>query len=292
MEKEKGVKKSVKKKWIIIGIILLALVILAFCALYSGLVIRRYEIKSDKMQKDAMVRIAVIADLHSHIYGEDQQPLIEMVKAQKPDLIALVGDIVDDHQPWRGTQLLLEGIKDIAPIYYVSGNHEYWSGEYESIKKMISGYGVTVLSNERRTITVRGAYLCLCGIDDPEVFEYTEDEELLAMEDKDELLKRFSDLDKDTVNILMAHRPENIESYRQYNFDLVLSGHTHGGQVRIPLLINGLFAPDQGYYPKYGGGLYAFDDMTMIISRGLAFLNEVPRVFNPPEVVLVEITGE
>ncbi len=283
--------KKCNKKWMVLTSIALVLAVLIIWGFYAGLVLRKYEITSSKIPADVSVRIAVIADLHSHIYGQDQQPLIDMIRDEKPDLIALVGDIVDDHDPRVGAKMFLQDVADIAPAYYVSGNHEYWSGKCGDIKNMIRGYGVIILENERRYINIDGTKICLCGIDDPEVFEYTDDKDLLGMEDMDDTLWRFFDLEDSTLNILLAHRPELAEDYAKYEFDLVLSGHAHGGQIRIPLVLNGLFAPGQGLFPKYAGGLYKFDDMTMIVSRGLSFNARIPRVFNPPEVVVVDIKG-
>ncbi len=261
-------------------------------AFYGGLTLRRYAVQSGKVGPGS-VRIVVIADLHSRLWGEDQQPLLNRIAAQQPDIIALAGDIADDAEPLIGAQRFLEGVSEIAPAYYVSGNHEWWSGAYDEIKTMIEGYGVTVISNEREYVTVNGVNLCLCGIDDPEVFEYTEDPELLSIRSEPELLRRrFSDLDSNTYNVLLAHRPELIETYLQYPFDLILSGHTHGGQVRILLILNGLFAPDQGYFPRYAGGRYDFGSRTLIVSRGVGAGNNLPRIFDPPEVVVVDITGE
>ncbi len=288
---EEAVRKK-RNRLIILSGIVIFLAALAIWAFYIGLTVRKYEIKSEKAPEGASVRIAVIADLHSHIYGEDQQPLLDMIRAQQPDIIALVGDIVDDHEPQAGAKLFLQDIAKIAPEYYVSGNHEYWSGECENIKRMISSYGITVLSNERKYVTVNGVRLCICGIDDPEVFRYSEDAEVLKYKDEEGLLSLFSDIGGDTFNILLAHRPELIDEYKEYDFDLVLSGHTHGGQVRIPLFSNGLFAPSQGWFPKYPGGRYDFGSQTMIVSRGLSFNARVPRIFNPPEVVVVDIIGE
>jgi uncharacterized protein len=284
--------KKIRKRLIILSGIVLVIAALAVWEFYSGLVVSAYEVTSSKVQEGASVRIAVIADLHSHIYGKDQQPLLDMIKDQQPDIIALVGDIVDDAEPQVGAKLFLQDITDIAPVYYVSGNHEYWSGECESIKQMVSRYGITVLSNERKNITVNGVKLCICGIDDPEVFDYTDDEELQGAQSIEDILSRFLDLDDSTVNILLAHRPEFIDTYLFYGFDLILSGHTHGGQIRIPLISNGLFAPCQGWFPKYPGGRYDFDSQTMIVSRGIGAGNSLPRIFNPPEVVIVDIKGE
>ena len=285
-------RRKRRARWIRRGVILAAVIALIVWALYAGLTVRHYEVQSSNVQGGASVRIVVVADLHSHMYGDGQQTLIDMISAQEPDLIALVGDIVDDDEPQDGACMFLEKVAGIAPTYYVSGNHEYWSGQCDNIKEMIAGYGITVLENERIDISVNGVRLCICGIDDPEVLEYTNDDAIMAMESPDELLERFDDLEEDTVNVLLAHRPERVDAYRQYDFDLVLSGHAHGGQVRIPLILNGLFAPDQGYFPEYAGGVYESGGQTMIVSRGLSLNARVPRVWNPPEVVVVDIVGQ
>lgn len=283
---------QIRKRWLRRIVTMVGLLALCFWAFYIGLTLRRYEVETDKLPQNQGVRIVAITDLHSHIYGKDQKPLIDMIAAQQPDIIALVGDIADDHEPDDGTRLLLAGIKSIAPMYYVSGNHEFWSDNYDDIKGMLEGYGVSVLDNESKEIIINGVRLCISGVDDPLMFDYTKDADYHAMGNQKQLfLQRFSQLNDDVFNILLAHRPELIDLYRQYGFDLVLSGHTHGGQVRVPLLINGLFAPDQGWFPKYAGGRYDFDDQTLIVSRGLAFNDFVPRVFNPPEVVVVDIKG-
>ena len=269
--------------WIRFAAVVLILT-LTVAALYHGLVVRGYTVSSDKLSKGSSVRIVVIADLHSHIWGDDQQPLFDMIKGQQPDIIALVGDIVDDREPMEGAQLFLERVTEIAPTYYVSGNHEYLSGNYDEIFDMIQSYGITMLSNERLDLTIHGVELCLCGVDDPELLSTAEECFLLR--------DNFSDLDDSTYNILLAHRPELIEEYLPYDFDLILSGHTHGGQVRVPLLVNGLWAPNQDWFPEYAGGRYDFSKQTMIVSRGCGVEAKLPRVFNPPEVVVVDIKGE
>ena len=277
------------KRFIILGFIILAFSALCISAFYSGLTVRNYDITSEKLPEDASLRIVVIADLHSVYYGENQQQLIEKIKEQQPDLIALPGDIFDDHTAEDGAVALLDGMQGIAPTYYVTGNHEIWSGKHQLLKDMVAGYGYTVLSNESKYITVDGIKLCICGIDDPYILEYSDEEEIRAMQSDEELLDGFESLDNDTFNILLAHRPERFGLYQQYAFDLVLSGHAHGGQIRIPGIVNGFFAPNQGLFPKYAGGEYNENGQTMIVSRGLAFNEVVPRVFNPPEIVVIDI---
>ena len=269
------------KKYLIIFILL----IICFAAFYNGLTIRKYSINTDKFSDGQTVRAVLISDLHSHIYGKNQNTLISKIIAKNPDIILLAGDIADDEVPIKGTELLLDEIKDIAPVFYVSGNHEYWSGDIENIKRIIKNYGVTVLEDEYTEITANGVTLIIAGVDDPEWTRY-EDKSLRKPMDEN-----FTELsDKSPYKILVAHRPEQIELYKKYPFDLVVSGHAHGGQVRIPFILNGLVAPNQGFLPKYAGGTYKHDNLIHIVSRGVSFNPRLPRVFNPPEIVVIDIS--
>ncbi len=287
-----GLRKQHSNLWLRFIVTITLTALLTVWALWGGLVVRRYTVNSGKLPEGASVRIAVVTDLHSLIWGENQQPLLDAIAAQQPDIIALVGDIIDDQEPITGALLFLERVAQIAPTYYVSGNHEFWSGAYDDIHDMIAGYGITVLDNAFEELTVNGVRLRLCGVDDPFVFQYTDDSELLALGDEQALLRdRFSYMDDSAYTILLAHRPELIDDYLQYHFDLILSGHTHGGQARIPFLLNGLWAPDQGWFPQYAGGRYDFGSRTLIVSRGAGAGNTLPRVFNPPELVVVDIAG-
>ena len=266
-------------------LILILLLILFVAAVYNGLTIRHYAILTDKIGQGKSIRVVLIADLHSHIYGDNQNQLISKIIKQDPDLIFLAGDIADDNVPIEGTKLLLEGIKDIAPVFYVSGNHEYWSGDIKNIKETIRSYGVTILEDEYHGITINGVPLIIAGIDDPEWARYERKDSKPPM---DEVFKDLED--KDQFKILLAHRPEQIEQYKRYSFDLVVSGHAHGGQARIPFLLNGLIAPNQGWFPKYAGGLYRHGSLTHIVSRGVSYNSRLPRIFNPPEIVVIDIS--
>ena len=270
------------KKRMIALFILLTLCIIAF---YNGLVIKNYTINTGKFKSEKTIRIVLIADLHSHIYGKNQNKLISKIKNQNPDIVLLAGDIADDEIPIDGTKLLLEGIKDIVHIFYVSGNHEYWSGDIENIKQIIRSYGVTVLEYEYTEITVKDIPIIIAGIDDPDWVKYEKNNTKKSMDES------FQELAfKNQFKILVAHRPEQIELYKKYPFDLVVSGHTHGGQIRIPFLLNGLIAPNQGWFPKYAGGMYKHGDIIHIVSRGVSFNPRLPRVFNPPEIVVIDIS--
>ncbi len=283
------VSKPLYKRKILRTIIaaILALGLLTAWAFYRGLTVRQYTVSSYKLNHDDVIRIVLITDLHSCIYGENQKDIISVLAAQKPDLILLGGDIADDVNPLEGTIQFLKGIKGLAPSFYVSGSHDMWRADYPQVKTLFASYGVTVMEGDIIPLTIRGQQINLCGIQDPDV-PYQGRSDLFGKA----LYNAFHGLEEDAYNILLAHRPDFIDLYRQYPFDLVLSGHTHGGQVRIPLLINGLYAPNQGWYPKYAGGLYQAGDTAMIVSRGVSYYPKLPRIFNPPEVVMVKLGQE
>ncbi len=277
-----------RKKTIIILISISLAVILVVAAFYNGLIVRRYTVQTDKMNVGESFRIVLITDLHSHIYGENQNELVSLIKKQQPDVLLLVGDIADDKIPFRGVRLLLKGIRGIAPVYYVTGNHEFWSFDVESIKEVIRSYGVKVLEGEYEQRMAGGAMITFAGIDDPDMdlFESSVSDWTVEMEGAFLPLRNESGF-----KILLAHRPERIDEYKKYGFDLVVSGHTHGGQIRIPLILNGLYAPDQGWFPKHAGGMYRHGSLTHIVSRGASNPLRVPRIFNPPEVVVIDVKG-
>jgi predicted MPP superfamily phosphohydrolase len=235
--------------------------------------------------KDGIIKIVLISDLHSSIFGKNQVKLIEKIKEQNPDIILLSGDILDDKVPDLGTELLLSNITDVAPIYYVTGNHEYWSRDIQRIRELLQSYKIIILSDNYQKISIKNNEIILAGIEDPDKKYYGTPEynQNISMENA------FRELDEiASYKILIAHRPENIENYRKFSFDLVLSGHAHGGQVRIPFILNGLYAPNQGLFPKYAGGLYQHGELTHIVSRGLSISHpKLPRIFNPPELVVI-----
>ena len=245
-----------------------------------------YKIKTPLLEKQSSIKIVLISDLHNTIFGENQSILIDMIKNINPDFIVLAGDIFDHITPMTGTQLLLSGIYNIAPIYYVTGNHEYLSLNIQKIQEELISYGVIILSDNYMKVEVNNNEIIIAGIEDPFIYYY----DVPDYNQNDSMEEAFRDLDNMPLfKILIAHRPEMIENYKRYSFDLVLSGHTHGGQVRIPYILNGLYAPDQGIFPKYAGGMYRHGNLTHIISRGLSINPGLPRIFNPPELVVIII---
>ncbi|MDP3385696.1 MAG: metallophosphoesterase [Eubacteriales bacterium] len=271
---------------IIILIIITLLIVMAF---YNGLVIRQYTIATPKLRENQSFRIVLISDLHSTIHGADQSKIAEKIRSQNPDMIALVGDIADDKQPIKGTIMFLEAIRDIAPAFYVTGNHEIWSRNVAIIKDIFKSYGVRVLENEAIEIGIGEVSIIIGGAEDPDINRY----ERRQLTWEEEIIEAFSDLnDVESFHLLLSHRPEEITIYKALSFDLVLSGHAHGGQVRIPFILNGLLAPNQGWFPKYAGGLYEHDSFTHIVSRGVSYNPRLPRVFNPPEIVVIDVVGQ
>lgn len=280
--------KYLHKKKTMFGILgittVMALLIAAF---QQSLTLQTYKIQTNKI--DTKLRLMVITDLHSTIYGKEQSALISRIEENQPDVILMVGDIADDKVAHEGTKLLLADIGSRYPCYYVSGNHEIWSGQSIAIKELFRSYGVTVLEGESELISVKGQFLQIHGVDDPARFVHNG---TYINNVPSEWVEQFNTCQAnatDTVyNILLSHRPELTDFYTDSDFDLVLSGHAHGGQVRIPGILNGLYAPNQGLFPKYAGGLYELGTTTMVVSRGLC-KNNLPRVFNPPELVIVDL---
>ncbi len=275
-----------KKRLKILIPMALALVPLSVWALWTGLTVRAYEVPTEKVTEK--IRIVLLTDLHSTVHGGGQSKLIAKIREQAPDLILLSGDIADDETPIEGTKLLLTVIGREYPCFYVTGNHEFWSGEVESIKELFRSYGVTVLEGTGETVEVNGQKVLVCGVDDPNSFE-TFFGQTVSPGWADQLAGCEALLDGETFSVLLSHRPERVEDYEVSGFDLVVSGHAHGGQVRIPGLLNGLLAPHQGFFPKYAGGQYHLGGTELVVSRGLSINPRLPRVFNPPEVVVIDI---
>lgn len=267
--------------------------LLAFCAagLCNGLALRQYTVTSPKITSP--VRLALVADLHSCCYGEDQGTLLEAVRRQQPDLILLAGDIFDDKLPNDNTRQFLEAAGREYPCYYVTGNHEYRAGGDAFAEKMaiLAQCGVTRLAGEAVSVCVGEQELALCGVDDPDAWRLGFEEDPGGFEGQ---VKRARDAcGNEHYRILLSHRPERYALYARHGFDLALCGHAHGGQWRIPGVLNGLIAPNQGLFPHYAGGCYRENGAVMVVSRGLARESTlIPRFYNRPELVIVDLVPE
>lgn len=268
-----------KKHWWILPVLAI-LVVLTLIALDERLILRTYTVVSPKLT--AEVRLAVVTDFHSSDNADD---VVAMVASCAPDAVLMVGDIFDDdiaNRPTERTLSLMRQLSAQYPCYYVSGNHEAWTGEMDALYQQTEEAGVTVLRMSSGVLTVRGQRIALCGIPDPYEMVFSG-----APDTEEQLRQALEDVDSADFTVLLAHRPELLAKYAQFPLDLVVSGHAHGGQVRIPGVLNGLYAPNQGWFPKLAGGAYTQDGTTLIVSRGLAVRTRLPRIFNRPEVVLV-----
>lgn len=261
-----------------------ALAVTAVVALNDSLTTRLYEVRSEKVREP--VRLVLLTDLHSCAYGAGQRKLLDAVEAQHPDLVLLGGDIVDDDPSLdeENAWTVVRALAERYPTFYVTGNHEFWGGRPEELKRRMEAYGATVLEGACETVIFQGQPLGICGVDDPAVGEESWEVQLD---------RAAAEADPDYFNILLTHRPERVDRYEGRGFDLVLAGHTHGGQWRIPGLLNGLLAPNQGFFPQYAGGRYQIGESALIISRGLAREStRIPRLFDSPEVVVVDVLPE
>ncbi len=234
--------------------------------------------------------IVHISDLHNEEFGKDQQKILQKIKEQKPDMIAVTGDLIDCRHPDVDTAMeFINGVVEIAEVYYVPGNHERWaSGEYVELCKRMLEAGVQMIANEQKVIEYNGAEILCMGVEDPEFYD------VIGGSAEAEVIRQkvqTFELSEEKFTVLLSHRPELFEVYKEAGFDIVLTGHAHGGQFRLPFF-GGLAAPNQGLFPKYDAGLFKEDDTHMIVSRGIGNSIIPIRFNNPPEIVVVELNSE
>ena len=233
-------------------------------------------------------RIAQVSDLHNAEFGGGNQRLLDMLREAEPDMIAITGDLIDSRKTNIAVALAFaEEAVRIAPCYYVSGNHEARVPEYRELKAGLEAAGVTVLDDARVEIEISGKSITIIGVNDPSFLADYLTSDAAVMD------RKLSELPSEDASftILLSHRPELFDTYVAHNMDLVLTGHAHGGQFRLPL-IGGLIAPNQGLFPKYDDGLYSEGNTNMIVSRGLGNSIIPFRFNNRPEVVLIELKSQ
>ncbi len=232
-------------------------------------------------------RLAHISDLHNAEFGKNNENLIEMVKQQRPDMIVITGDLIDSrHTDVKVAVDFLKSLVNEAPIYYVTGNHESRIPQaYNILEEEMLNMGVQVLRDDTATVRRGEAQIQIIGLDDVTFYEVgkTSFEERIS--------QKLQQLKSDDFSILLAHRPEYFKSYVRENIDLILSGHTHGGQVRLTL-IGAIAAPNQGLFPQYDKGLYQVGEKAMVISGGLGNSVISVRFLNPPELLMVELQNK
>ncbi len=267
----------------LIIIIFIILVIALGSSIYVSqnmLSLEVYEIESEKIDKE--VRIIQLTDLHNRKFGENNEKLIKKVKSQNPDIITMTGDMINyDTDNFDKLIYLIEELNKVAPIYFSLGNHEIDNKYKDEIIKEVENSGAIVLEESYKDISVNNNNLRIGG-----VYDY-----IIPNMDKTKSTYKFSQEFDDTnsFKLLLSHIPDSYVlwgGFEMINPDLVLSGHYHGGLIRLPF-IGGLFAPEQGYFPKYDAGKYDIYGNDVIISRGLGTGSKVPRINNIPEVSLI-----
>ena len=281
-----------KKKFIFLAVAAAVLVALVIWIAWgnTALELNTYTISSSKLpQSFDGYRIAHVSDLHNTEMGKDNEKLLAMLRDADPDMIAITGDLIDSRN--TDIEVALKFVREavkIAPCYYVTGNHEARVNEYGELKAGMETAGVTVLEDVRTEISMEGATITLIGVNDP---SYQTD--YLFGDSETVLNTKLEDLHTEDgeFTVLLSHRPELFDAYTDHGIDLVLSGHAHGGQFRLPF-IGGLVAPNQGFFPEYDAGIYTEGNTNMLVSRGIGNSILPFRINNRPEVILIELQAE
>lgn len=270
---------------------LTALIILALIAAAAAFLIKdsrddleisRYEVKSQKLPESFDgFKIVQLSDLHGAEFGEDGMELVEKVKELEPDIIALTGDFVTDEGDLAAVEKLAARLTELCPVYFISGNHEFGSGLAVKVRNILERAGVKYLSNEYLTISRGEDGILLGGVEDPLAYA--------DMLSPDELAQKMNDAAPDAFKILLGHRNYWMTEYPELPVDLIFCGHAHGGLIRIPG-VGGLIGTDRRLFPDFDAGQFNNGRYTLIVSRGLGNSVSIPRVFNRPEIVCVELT--
>ena len=275
---------SIEKK-IISCIVIIALI--ALFVMFIGFLdwgrfdISIYEVSSEKI--DESVRVVCVSDLHLREFGKNNEKLIEKIKSLKPDIIAVPGDLtISGRKDHTVAVEFLKNLKEVAPVYYSYGNHEYGEILFDkssTLRNDIKNTGVQLVNNSSVTATVNGNKIEIGGFCASEK----------SFDNAAKFLKEYEK--KDGYKLLLCHHVECFETaMEEYPVDLALTAHAHGGQFRLPV-VGPLFAPDQGLFPKLTEGMHELCGSTVIISRGLGNSHFVPRFNNNPEIVVVDIKG-
>ena len=232
------------------------------------------------------MRVVHLSDLHGHQYGEDHQDLLEQIAAQSPELIALTGDIIDQASQRGMLPALARGLSAIAPTYFVTGNHEWAVGDIRQTKELLAENGVTVLSNQYVVLERNGDQVVLAGVDDANGYA--------DQKTPQELYEEIQQDHPGLCTLLLAHRNNYFDRYAACGYALVLSGHAHGGLVRLPFT-DGVFGSGGDLFPTWTAGVYTLGESTLYATRGLGN-NTTPipgfRMFNRPEISVLELVAQ
>lgn len=276
-------------------IIAIAMITGAFCYYQNNKIsITKLKVKSNVNKR---VRIAQISDLHSKEFGKNNNTLYKVIIEQEPDIIVATGDLIDSNMK-RINEIIefCSRLNKKVPIYYILGNNEMRCSRVNEIVEKLKQKNINVLENEIATIKIKDNIINILGlaekrVDKGEMF-YSKINSRYEIENVDSLFRKLENLIG--IKIVLSHYPENYEyvgdySYSKYNFDIMFSGHAHGGQFILPGL-GGVFAPGQGLFPKYYKGIYGKKNK-LVVSRGLGNSGFPLRLFNRPDLVIVDIVN-
>ena len=289
-EQEINTKKPGRRGGRIILIILLALVLLIAILLYDSNarpVASEYKLAYPNLPGafDGF-RITVLSDIHAARFGEGNARLISTVGASKPDIIAITGDSIDGYKkPTIEEQLAIAGdlaaeLMKIAPVYYITGNHDWNSGSVRKLITELEERGVCVLRNKYTLLEAGADSIILAGTDDP-----NGPADMIKPRD---FVEKVRGSEGDRFTIMLEHRNNNLRLYSELGVDLVICGHAHGGVIRLPFT-DGLIGPQRDWFPTYTSGVYSTGGTNMVVSRGIGNHTGWPRFLNNPEVVVVEL---
>jgi len=307
-------KKGNRKQRGRVAILLLLVFVLVTVVQNYTIILTEYDVQTDKWEAGVELNIVQLSDVHFISSGRQAHRLLELVGKAEPDMIAITGDLIDtpkyteqvneniandtDNPIGRETIDFCKALVEIAPTYLIYGNHEMSlldDPENNAFMLALQEAGVEIINNEARLLDLGGNMINLLGVQDPStlykdaVYAHKElDNKGKVQVILDDLFKR---IDSGNYTLVLCHRPEYFQLYTEYDMDLLLAGHAHGGQFRLPFLKEGLVAPGQGFFPDYTSGEYKSDDFTMIVSRGIGNSIVPVRIFNTPEVVKITVRG-
>lgn len=224
------------------------------------------------------LRVAELSDLHGRSFGKNNVRLLRTLQKARPDMICICGDLFDEKTDLTMLEPLLTGLTDIAPVYYVTGNHEWQVKNLREILQKMRAWGVTVLENEGRVLSRGGAEMVVAGVHDP-CGPYD-------MKTPAALVRELRSAQGNDFILMLSHRNDELAMWRQLGVQLVLSGHCHGGVVRLPF-VGGVFGTRRELFPEYDAGVYRQDGTTLFVSRGLGYTNVHFRLFNRPHVPIM-----
>lgn len=281
--------------WIAAGVLVLCALVFFCWYQNNGLSVTRYRLKGMRVTRP--MKIVHLSDLHSKCFGRDNEKLLALVADCSPDLVAITGDLIDDSdRDFCRTAQIIGKLCRLAPVVCIPGNHEHRSQDYCSILEAVRQEGAVLLQNEQVSLTVAGILVTVLGLEERQGTYRSYRKMRQGKYRYRDYSEQFHTLSqKPGLRLVLCHYPENFamtgdKAYCQYDFDLQLSGHAHGGQWRFPF-VGGLYAPGQGLFPKYVTGVFG-DHPKMVVSRGLGPSSFPLRLFNRPEVVEITLTND